>query len=264
MEKSMDRTEGAAHEIEYGTGQEKERRGRTHRVGTVTCGLMFVVYGVLFLLHTIIPKFSYGILFDLWPIILISLGVEILVSCTRKNKEEQKIVYDFPAVLLVMLLVLFVVIMAAADYGMRATREWQAMESTRNIEAEFPEIEEAPETERLPEAVEAPEMDGLPAIEEAVIDNWPESIRCDSEGMYAKLYEFPVTIEEPMDLSLSYITEDGNINMWIEDANGRKYFDEKDIQTGDYEVMLDKAGTYKVFFQAEYYYGSFVIEPTAH
>ena len=64
----------------------EKRMGRTHRVGTVTCGLMFIVYGILFLLHTIMPKFSYGILFDLWPLILISLGVEILVSCTRKNQ----------------------------------------------------------------------------------------------------------------------------------------------------------------------------------
>lgn len=108
MEKSMDRPEGAAYET-----RQKEK-GRTHRVGTVTCGLMFIVYGILFLLHTITPKFSYGILFDLWPLILVSLGVEILVSCTRKDQEERKIVYDFPAVLLVMFLVLFVVIMAAA------------------------------------------------------------------------------------------------------------------------------------------------------
>ncbi|MBD5453218.1 MAG: hypothetical protein HDR30_02685 [Lachnospiraceae bacterium] len=357
--------------------------GRTHRVGTVTCGLMFIVYGTLFLLHTIMPKFSYGILFDLWPLILISLGVEILVSCTRKNQEERKIVYDFPAVLLVMFLVLFVVIMAAADYGMRVAHEWniehlsnyssyfsqystqkhdgqsrmqgtvylaendailetinvekettitvmgyigsvegdarliytaeggteilitdcdnssfdktitvpagegnvsfaaysqkavcdfdiqilwgddvsvnpESMESVRGIEAELPEIEETPEAERLPEIGE---MSAMEDISNPVTDNWPESIRFDSEGMSAELYEFPLTIEEPMELSLSYITDSGTLNMWIEDAGGSKMFNEKDIQTDDYTVSINKAGTYTVFLKAKYYYGSFVITP---
>ena len=356
----------------------EKRMGRTHRVGTVTCGLMFIVYGILFLLHTIAPKFSYGILFDLWPLVLISLGVEILVSCTRKDQEERKIVYDFPAVLLVMFLVLFVVIMAAADYGMRAAYEWnfghlsnygssyfsqysaqkhngqsqiqgtvyltendalletvnvekettitimgyigsvegdarliytaeggteiliadcdnssfdrtitvpagkgnisfsayspkavcdfdiqilwgddvsfktESMESSLAIEAELSETEELPEIG---------EMSAIEDISNPVTDNWPESIRFDSEGMSAELYEFPLTIEEPMELSLSYITESGTLNMWIEDTSGRKIFNEKDIQTDDYTVSIDKAGTYTVFLKAKYYYGSFVITP---
>ena len=356
----------------------EKRMGRTHRVGTVTCGLMFIVYGIIFLLHTITPKFSYGILFDLWPLILISLGVEILVSCTRKNQEERKIVYDFPAVLLVMFLVLFVVIMAAADYGMRAAHEWNfghlssysssyfsqysagrhngqsqiqgtvylmengAVLETANVEKEttitvmgyIGSVEgdarliytaedgteiliadcdnssfdttitvpagagnisfaayspravcdfdiqilwgddvslktesvdsllgigaELPETERLSEIGE---MSAIEDISNPVTDNWPESIRFDSEGMSAELYEFPLTIEEPMELSLSYITESGTLNMWIEDSGGRKIFNEKDIQTDDYTVSIDKAGTYTVFLKAKYYYGSFVIIP---
>lgn len=362
----------------------EKRMGRTHRVGTVTCGLMFIVYGILFLLHTIMPKFSYGILFDLWPLILISLGVEILVSCTRKNQEERKIVYDFPAVLLVMFLVLFVVIMAAADFGLRVSHGWnlghlynysssyfgqysiennngqsrmrgtvylaendavletvnvekestitvmgyieslegdarliyttedgteilitdcdhssfdttitvpagegnisfaaysqraacdfdiqilwgddvslkpESMESSLAIEAELPETEVAPEAERLPEISE---MSAIEDISNPVTDNWPESIRFDSEGMSAELYEFPFEIEEPMELSLSCITESGTLNMWIEDSGSRKIFNEKDIQTDDYTVSIDKAGTYTVFLKAKYYYGSFVITP---
>lgn len=356
----------------------EKRMGRTHRVGTVTCGLMFIVYGIIFLLHTITPKFSYGILFDLWPLILISLGVEILVSCIRKDQEERKIVYDFPAVLLVMFLVLFVVIMAAADYGMRAAHEWNfghlsgysgsyfsqysvekhdgqseiqgtvyltendAVLETANAEKEttitvmgymgsvegdarliytaedgteiliadcdnssfdttitVPAGEgnisfaayspkavcdfdiqilwgddvtlktdsmdsllgieaELPETEGLPEIGE---MSAMEDISNPVTDNWPESIRFDSEGISAELYEFPLTIEESMELSLSCITESGTLNMWIEDADGRKIFNEKDIQTDDYTVSIDKAGNYTVFLKAKSYYGSFVITP---
>ena len=357
---------------------------RTHRVGTVTCGLMFIVYGILFLLHTIMPKLSYGILFDLWPLILISLGAEILVSCTRKNQEERKIVYDFPAVLLIMLVVLFVIIMAALDFGLSVSHGWNyghlfnynrsffsqysvekhngqskiqgtvyltendavletvnaekettitvmgyigslegdarliytaedeteilitdcdnssfdttitvpagegnisfaayspkavcdfdiqilwgddvtlkadSMDSMLGIEAELPETEEAPEVEGLPGIGE---MSAMEDISNPVTDNWPESIRFDSEGMSAELYKFPLTIEEPMELSLSYITESGNLNMWIEDAGGRKIFNEKDIQTDDYTVSIDKAGDYTVFLKVKYYYGSFVITP---
>lgn len=94
-----------------------ESGSRTHRVGTITCGCMFVLYGVLFLLRMILPQLNYRILFDLWPVVLISLGVEILAGSTRKNQEEQRIIYDFPAVLLVMFLTFFTVIMAALDYG---------------------------------------------------------------------------------------------------------------------------------------------------
>ncbi len=91
---------------------EEKEQIRTHRVGTITCGAMFILYGVLLLAHIVLPKLDYKVLFDLWPIALICLGVEILASCTRKNQETGRIVYDFPAVLLVMLMAFFVMGMA--------------------------------------------------------------------------------------------------------------------------------------------------------
>lgn len=362
---------------------------RTRRVGTVTCGLLFITYGALFLLHIVMPELNYKIMFHLWPIALISLGVEILASCTRKNQEERKIVYDFPAVLLVMFLVLFVVIMAAADYGMRAVHEWnfghlsndrnsyfsqysverhngqsricgrvylaendavlenvtakkettitvmgymervegdvrlmymaedgteiliadcdnssfdkritvpagegnisfagysekafcdfdlqilwgddvswreapeesslESIENIKAIETELPETEEAPEAERLPEISE---MSSIEDISNPVTDNWPESIRFDSEGMSAELYEFSIVLEDAADLEIACVTDDGKLNMWIEDADGRQVFREKNMQTDDYEAVIDKAGVYTVFLQAEEYYGSFII-----
>lgn len=95
----------------------------THRVGTITCGLTFVLYGILFLLHMVMPTLDYREIFELWPVILILLGVEILASYTRKNQETQKFLYDFPAVGLVMAMTFFAVVMAtltewwAAGYG---------------------------------------------------------------------------------------------------------------------------------------------------
>lgn len=95
---------------------------RTHRVGTMTCGLVFIFYGVLFLAHIVLPKLDYMVLLDLWPVVLICLGVEVLASCTRKNQENEQIVYDFPAVLLMVLLMLFVMIMAAMQVYLHS--EW--------------------------------------------------------------------------------------------------------------------------------------------
>lgn len=95
--------------------QDREEGYRTHRVGTITCGLVFVLYGILFLLRMVVPGLRFLMIANLWPVILISLGVEILAGCIPKNQENQKIVYDFPAVLLVMLMSFFVMFMAVID-----------------------------------------------------------------------------------------------------------------------------------------------------
>lgn len=110
MEKMM------AQEPFDNAGQNDKEIRRTRRVGTITCGLLLVLYGVLFLVHIVMPKLDYGIIFELWPVILIFLGVEILVSCTRENQEKRKIIYDFPAVFLIFIVAIFAMIMSAVNY----------------------------------------------------------------------------------------------------------------------------------------------------
>ncbi|MDE6664558.1 MAG: DUF4097 family beta strand repeat-containing protein [Lachnospiraceae bacterium] len=99
------------------TGENGKEIRRTRRVGSFTCGLMLVLYGILFLVHIIQPKLDYSIIFELWPLILIFLGVEILVSCTNKNQEKGKFVYDFWAVILVFVVAFFAMIMSVMNYG---------------------------------------------------------------------------------------------------------------------------------------------------
>ena len=53
---------------------------RTHRVGTLTAGLSFITFGVLFLLHLFINAISYDLIFKLWPFIIIGLGIELLYN----------------------------------------------------------------------------------------------------------------------------------------------------------------------------------------
>ncbi len=84
---------------------------RTHRVGTVTIGLCFVGFGILFLLHTLFGLFTYEMIMALWPIILIALGVEVLLT----NIFGDNFVYDKAGVVMMVIMGLFSMSMAFAD-----------------------------------------------------------------------------------------------------------------------------------------------------
>lgn len=87
---------------------------RKHKVGTVTLGCALVVMGVLFMTHWLIPSLSYTVIFKLWPLILIAIGVEVLLAQNKKVDFE----YDGWAVVLMIVLVFFAMAMAAAQYSL--------------------------------------------------------------------------------------------------------------------------------------------------
>lgn len=99
--------------------QDTQKSCRTHRVGTVTCGLALVLYGILFLVRMVAPILDYRIIFELWPVILILLGIEILAGATLENHGKQRFIYDFASVLIIIMMMAFSMLMAAADWGMR-------------------------------------------------------------------------------------------------------------------------------------------------
>lgn len=86
---------------------------RERRVGTFTLGCMLVVFGVLFILHACNQVISYELIFHCWPVILICLGVEVLCALYGKR---QLVKYDKGAIVLLMVLTLFCMGMAAADW----------------------------------------------------------------------------------------------------------------------------------------------------
>lgn len=90
---------------------------RTHRVGSITAGLCMVAFGVLLLMHSLFELVDYSIIFSLWPIILIGLGIELLLS----NFWSQKIVYDKAAVVLLIVMMFFSIGMAVADICLEVT-----------------------------------------------------------------------------------------------------------------------------------------------
>lgn len=90
----------------------------------MTCGVLLIVFGILFVAKIFVPVISYEIILRLWPIILISLGVEMLLS-NRKTSEDVIIKYDGGAIFITILLTFFAVGMGVVDYCMQyAPKYW--------------------------------------------------------------------------------------------------------------------------------------------
>ncbi len=95
---------------------------RIRRVGSVTFGVVLVVLGCLLLIQTLFPQFSYYMVYRFWPVMLITLGIEVLAGTRGKNYEvldekgkvveQNKTVYDFPAILMMTVILGFAVFMA--------------------------------------------------------------------------------------------------------------------------------------------------------
>ncbi len=112
MEQSIERKE---KEI---VGKDEEKPAvfvRSRRVGSVTFGIALICYGVLFLIHIFVPELPYHVIFRCWPVCFILLGVEVLVEDRKSRNSGQSFRYDFPAVLMLGSLLLFAMVMAAAD-----------------------------------------------------------------------------------------------------------------------------------------------------
>ncbi|MBR5508531.1 MAG: hypothetical protein IKV59_00605 [Lachnospiraceae bacterium] len=93
---------------------------RTHRVGSITAGFGMLVFGIMLLLHSLFGMMSYQLIFSLWPLLLIGLGLELLLS----NFFEKRIVYDRAAVVLMMLMVFFAMGLAVVDVGLQMSAEY--------------------------------------------------------------------------------------------------------------------------------------------
>lgn len=89
---------------------------RTHRVGSITTGISMMVFGGLLLSHSLFDITDYRVILSLWPIILIGLGIELLIS----NFWAKKIVYDKGAIVLLFVMTFFAIGMAVTELCMEA------------------------------------------------------------------------------------------------------------------------------------------------
>ena len=93
---------------------EKPEAVRNHRVGTITLGTSLIFFGVLFITKTFTNLLSYEFILKLWPVIFIFLGFEILLSYITNKKDH--FVYDKGAIILIILLSIFAICMACAEF----------------------------------------------------------------------------------------------------------------------------------------------------
>lgn len=99
--------------------EQDNNKSQIRRVGSVTFGITLICYGVLFLVRIFVPVLQYHIIFQCWPVVFILLGVEILVENHKSRAQEQKIIYDYAAILMLAAMLFFAMIMAVIDYTMR-------------------------------------------------------------------------------------------------------------------------------------------------
>lgn len=88
---------------------------KNRAVGTLTLGISFVVFGVFFLTNAVFDVIPYTILFTLWPVILILLGVEVLVSYAMNKTENTR--FSGVSIFLLVLLTLFALSAGAVGYA---------------------------------------------------------------------------------------------------------------------------------------------------
>ncbi len=101
---------------------------RTRRVGSITCGLLMIFFGILFMVHMIYPPLSLGVIMRLWPLILISLGVELIASNIHKQEEKEEILkYDKGAIFLVFVLACFAAVMGIIEYSMSYVAQYSIL-----------------------------------------------------------------------------------------------------------------------------------------
>lgn len=109
---------------------------------------------------------------------------------------------------------------------------------------------------QMPDLSQLPEL-GFPGV----TDNWPESIVVEDRGMTASPLYVTLKAEKAMSVSVSCTTTGGDLHVKMIKSDTKKvYFDEKD-PTGDYEVLLDEAGTYCLAVYARDHKGSIRVEP---
>jgi membrane-bound ClpP family serine protease len=80
---------------------------QSRRVGTLTLGVLLIILGILYILITIFNMPLEKKILDFWPLILISLGIEILVLNNQAIKNNLTLKYDFTSFILIIIMLVF-------------------------------------------------------------------------------------------------------------------------------------------------------------
>jgi hypothetical protein len=77
------------------------------RIGTLTLGLVFIVLGILYLSINIFNLSIDFAMIKFWPLVLISLGLEVLIYSHYSLKHEFVVKFDIISIFLIMVVLVF-------------------------------------------------------------------------------------------------------------------------------------------------------------
>ncbi|GAA0076079.1 DUF5668 domain-containing protein [Clostridium sp. CTA-5] len=95
------------------------------RVGTLTAGIVLVTFGVMFLLRLVNTAINISLIASLWPVILVLLGIEIILSYIINKEEKMK--YDFGAIILIVILAFFAMGMGITEFIITHLEEFKVI-----------------------------------------------------------------------------------------------------------------------------------------
>ena len=92
---------------------------RSRKIGVLTLGVSLVVFGALFMLRIFIPGFDYITVMKFWPVVLVLLGIEVLISALLPQKEGmQRPKIDAVSIIMLFLTLFLALGLAAAQFAL--------------------------------------------------------------------------------------------------------------------------------------------------
>jgi membrane-bound ClpP family serine protease len=79
---------------------------RKWRVGTFSMGILLILLGTLLLFGELSGISSVKLIFTWWPVILITLGIEVLAHVYFSREQDPKVKYDGFSIFIIILIIM--------------------------------------------------------------------------------------------------------------------------------------------------------------
>ena len=210
---------------ETASGGEVRRERPARRVGTVTLGITLVAAGILMLVSLFWPEVDLRGVMRLSPLILVSLGVEALLSARKGGAVK----YDWVGMLLCFVLTLAALCLYSVAW-------WFTYYA--------PGVGEIPDGGYYDGAVSGDES----------------SLYLDYASFHGRQFRL-LELEGGDVLRLELENDRGNVQVRLQQAaDGETIFDEASLADGIYTIEISESGAYELWVTGNHAAGSFSLE----
>jgi membrane-bound ClpP family serine protease len=91
---------------------------RKWRVGTFSMGILLILVGILLLLGELSGISSVKLIFTWWPLILITLGLEVLAHVYFSGQESPTVKYDGFSIFIILLIIIITLLVYGVRFAM--------------------------------------------------------------------------------------------------------------------------------------------------